>query len=656
MTKNAPRVIDINDMKEEALRLLDLQEETYKKIQSEIIDQADVSELIEIDEKKINSCLSALRNERKKLQNLEMVLAVVGTMKAGKSTSINAIVGREVLPNRNRPMTALPTLIRHQKSQTQPVLTFEKVQPIIALIKEIGQKLDCYPPEHISKILFKDDPHLITVWQGIHDSQSILNKSRHEGENDIYQLLAWLNDLVRLAKALELKFPFDQYTEISDFPVIEVEFFHLADIANTDDDAKFSILDTPGFNEEGQQDDLLPMMIDQLHKATAVLAVMDYTQLKSKSDGDLRAQLIAIAEQAKGRMFVLANKFDQEGCNSDDREETKRYIARNLLEGLNIEENKIFPVSSKNAYLSKRAELAIEIEGGIKVHPDKRSWEQDFGKLVGRNWKHDYQDNIKVRRFAKEIWEESFFGEPLEKVIRFSYSTSASHAIASAANLLKSNYNDIKANITGRLQSSALDSEKLKQQINAVNKHIQRVQIFHEQSQEQIQNHKSRLEEEVSQEVKSIARGAEDTITSFLNNGSLSMVQLYGSELRSLMARKIPEFKRATAPEQERMKDEVLKLLPDDHQACRQLLDRLQSTRGKMNFGGLKLFFPPRVRIPRAWFVARRFLSLVHFSKILPKTTHLSKLNFWTARKWFSPARQRLRIHFPALGSTFKTF
>ncbi len=50
-----------------------------------------------------------LNNELRKISRLEMVLAIVGTMKAGKSTTINAIVGTEVLPNRNRPMTALPT-------------------------------------------------------------------------------------------------------------------------------------------------------------------------------------------------------------------------------------------------------------------------------------------------------------------------------------------------------------------------------------------------------------------------------------------------------------------------------------------------------------------------------------------------------------------
>lgn len=60
---------------------------------------------------------ATLNNELRKITRLEMVLAIVGTMKAGKSTTINAIVGTEVLPNRNRPMTALPTLIRHTPAE-----------------------------------------------------------------------------------------------------------------------------------------------------------------------------------------------------------------------------------------------------------------------------------------------------------------------------------------------------------------------------------------------------------------------------------------------------------------------------------------------------------------------------------------------------------
>ena len=46
---------------------------------------------------------ATLNNELRKITRLEMVLAIVGTMKAGKSTTINAIVGTEVLPNRKSP-------------------------------------------------------------------------------------------------------------------------------------------------------------------------------------------------------------------------------------------------------------------------------------------------------------------------------------------------------------------------------------------------------------------------------------------------------------------------------------------------------------------------------------------------------------------------
>lgn len=45
--------------------------------------------------------IATLRGDGIKPVELEMVLAVVGTMKAGKSTTINAIVGTEILPNRN---------------------------------------------------------------------------------------------------------------------------------------------------------------------------------------------------------------------------------------------------------------------------------------------------------------------------------------------------------------------------------------------------------------------------------------------------------------------------------------------------------------------------------------------------------------------------
>ncbi|MBC3620413.1 dynamin family protein [Vibrio metschnikovii] len=109
---------------EEALRLINIESQFLsemldvtglvlkeQKENKQTFDQTSVKEIVEI-----------LDGESKKLAKQELVLAVVGTMKAGKSTTINAIVGTEILPNRNRPMTALPSLIRHKPGQKEPVL------------------------------------------------------------------------------------------------------------------------------------------------------------------------------------------------------------------------------------------------------------------------------------------------------------------------------------------------------------------------------------------------------------------------------------------------------------------------------------------------------------------------------------------------------
>ena len=250
----------------------------------------------------------------------------------------------------------------------------------------------------------------------------------HKGEENIFRFLEWLNDMVRLATALGDQFPFEQYKGIDDFPRIEVEFFHLAALPESGP-GKLLILDTPGFNEDGQQEHLLPMMQEQLKKATAVLTVLDYTQLKSKSEGELRAELNAIAEQSKGRMFALVNKFDQCDSNSMNESDTRNYVSRKLLSNI-IPSEKIFPASSRMAYLSQRAQLALS-EGGIQWQEgQKESWIDDFGEeAFGKRWKKLISDSEEVKDGARELWEDSLFNNPLENVIRFVYRNAAYQVI-----------------------------------------------------------------------------------------------------------------------------------------------------------------------------------------------------------------------------------
>ena len=64
-----------------------------------------------------------IRNETSKVENLELRMAIVAPMKAGKSTIVNAVAGQDILPSRNSAMTTLPTEIIFDAELDQPILT-----------------------------------------------------------------------------------------------------------------------------------------------------------------------------------------------------------------------------------------------------------------------------------------------------------------------------------------------------------------------------------------------------------------------------------------------------------------------------------------------------------------------------------------------------
>src|SRR5690606_37733318 len=85
---------------------------------------------------------AALASDQHKVKSLESTIAVIGTMKAGKSTTINALIGEDVLPHRVTAMTTLPTLIRHRPGQKIPVLTLKNTEVFQRLINAVLDKVN----------------------------------------------------------------------------------------------------------------------------------------------------------------------------------------------------------------------------------------------------------------------------------------------------------------------------------------------------------------------------------------------------------------------------------------------------------------------------------------------------------------------------------
>ncbi|CAK0746678.1 putative Dynamin-type G domain-containing protein [uncultured Gammaproteobacteria bacterium] len=375
-----------------------------------------------------------LDHECTMVERLEMVLAVVGTMKAGKSTTINAIVGTEVLPNRNQPMTTLPTLIRHRPGQTIPVMLVPKPAPLIKMAVDVRAALErARGRPGLRAIGLYNEPDgrgLIEDLLSSDPQRLFLN--RYEGQAKIFAFLKNLNDLMRLARdpAIDIEPPFDEFNGVAELPVIEVEFYHLRQTAAVRE-GNFALLDTPGPNESGQSGRLRKILKDQLARASAVLAVLDYTQLKSEAEEDVRNDLAEIAEQTEDRLFVLVNKFDQKDRNSMNAEETRDHIAKGLMNG-RVDAARIFPASSRNGYLANRARQELE-RGGRLPDPMVHDWVVDFAKLgLGISWKRELNNPAVVRAAADDLWASSHFDAPIRHVVVKAAAQAAMIAMKSA--------------------------------------------------------------------------------------------------------------------------------------------------------------------------------------------------------------------------------
>jgi replication fork clamp-binding protein CrfC len=401
-----------------------------------------------------------LQNELRKITQHEMVLAIVGTVKAGKSTTINAIIGTEVLPNRNRPMTALPTLIRHTPGQREPVLHFPYVQPIEKLMEMLQTRLQQTDSETLTKHL-EIDKDMAGLLTRIAEGNSFAK--HYLGAQPIFHCLKSLNDLVRLSKALDVPFPFKAYAAIEHVPVIEVEFVHLAGMDESH--GQLTLLDTPGPNEAGQPH-LQKMLQEQLAQASAVLAVLDYTQLKSVSDEDVRKAILGAGTSVP--LYALVNKFDQKDRNSDDEEQIKALISGTLMKGT-IDPSHVFPLSSMWGYLSNRARHELTLHGKLPP-PNEQRWVQDFADAaLGRRWRNeDLADADALRQAAELLWEDSMFEAPIKTVLHAAHANASMYGLRSACQKLLNYTQRAEDYLNFRCQGLQIASEQLQQNIAAL--------------------------------------------------------------------------------------------------------------------------------------------------------------------------------------------
>lgn len=564
---------------DEADRLLQLNINLLRQMVEEpdvLSDSKNENRLL-FDKQKALKRIEELEGEQIKTARREMVLAVVGTMKAGKSTTINAIVGQEILPNRNRPMTSVPTLIRHVPGKTEPVLHLEHIQPVRNLLITLQEKLATPAGQQVAQTL-----------QQTGDTRELLDiltddgwlKNEYHGEEEIFTGLASLNDLVRLAAAMGTEFPFDEYAEVQKLPVIDVEFSHLVGMDACQ--GTLTLLDTPGPNEAGQPQ-MEVMMRDQLQKASAVLAVMDYTQMNSKADEDVRKELNAIADVSAGRLFVLVNKFDEKDRNGDGADAVRQKVPAMLNSDV-LPASRVYPGSSRQAYLANRALHELRKNGTLPVD---EAWVDDFVREAFGRMKKDYvcKDSELATEGATDLWECSLIDQLITEVILSSHSRAAALAVDSAAAKLMQNAENISEYLSLRHQGLMQSIQSLQAHITSLLEDIREIADCQEQVTADVRMAMEEIDARTRELLTGVCTSLEEELNDYFRSGKRKEQQTLEEE-NSAQPRERNAFAFfhdifGTGNQHDRMRDfdpDSPEIKFSDHREALELMTQIEST------------------------------------------------------------------------------
>lgn len=410
-------------LQDEIKTLIDKQQKLMGKLRDEKVIWGHEITTSSLSPAELERQISALASDNVKVQALESTIAVIGTMKAGKSTTINALIGEEVLPHRLTAMTTLPTLIRHKPGQKEPVLTLHNLDVFKALVDEVKAQVGRVNEQGTD--LSKINEALATVKVGSDDI-----KQSYVGKEEIHQALFLINDTFRLAGHdsfdVDLSKYLQHFIEITSLPTVEVEFRCLAGKPHGMHAGSLALLDTPGPNEAGQSTVLKHILSEQIEKnASMVLLVMNYTQLNTEQDSEIRNQIKGIKQVFKDRSFVVVNRFDEKKQNDLDETQTRKLASDLLNDSIDeddfITPEKVFPVSSHYAFIvenvRKQVDAGVDIGSFLRNEQNRDFIKAAFGMLDEDEVEDLTYDQIKAKcaRLLKRSGYEAFTNNMLEK-------------------------------------------------------------------------------------------------------------------------------------------------------------------------------------------------------------------------------------------------
>ena len=469
-------------------------------------------------------------NEAHKVKNLELRMAIVAPMKAGKSTIVNAIVGQEILPSRNAAMTTLPTEIIFEARLKEPVLVLS--DQILAVFQDtllsLQRKICESGIERVREKLAQY-PHLAHMPERIQAKGGICLPAKTLGRQKIISILAGLNDVVRLCSILD---PLaDPLQSLVDVPRISTPFWQSksiskAELQETEQSQMLGnlvIIDTPGPNEAGENLRLQAVVTEQLRKSSMVLIVLDFTQLKNEAAEKVKKDVEKVVElRGKDSLYVLINKVDQRRDSDMKPEQVQQFVAAEFgiidSDGM----DRVFEISARRAFTS--ANFLLELQ---QQHLDVAAIEMKTARplaqeVFGIDWEEEFEDATveDLQQKAERLWKKSGFDPFLNGAVNALMAEAAPRCIRNALTISRICLVELRDGIKLRRSAIAQDADKLKTEIDRLKQDLG-----------SLEECRDGLREELNTKKKGLNRGLDVTLNQLQNRSEQALQKYFLEEL-----------------------------------------------------------------------------------------------------------------------------
>lgn len=451
------------------------------------------------------------------VEDLELRMAIVAPMKAGKSTIINSIIGQEILPSRNTAMTTLPTEIIFDANLTEPLLILSPE------IREVFQRTFFALQDRIRKLgkervqeKIAQYPHLDDLVSRIETKPEGSIPEKILGRQRVINNLGALNDIVRLCSLLDPLADPLQY--LTDVPRIYTPFWRSQKSAQANLLGNLVIVDTPGPNEAGENLRLANVVSEQLQNSSLVLLVLDFTQLRTEAAEKVKQDVQKVIDlRGQENLYVLINKVDQRRKGDMTPQEVQKFVAGELGIGNSDDTDRVFEVSARWAFSAANFMQELQQHPNISVTEIKTA-QALAQEVFGIVWEEQLEDATVeyLEKQAERLWKKSGFAPFLEKTVSALMEEAAPRCIVSALKVAHGCLEKLHDDV--HLQSSAInqDEAEICKQVGFLEEDLQRIEECRNRLQE-VDTIKAQLDQELNKILEALKKEAKISLETYFN-------------------------------------------------------------------------------------------------------------------------------------------